>query len=196
MTTADRLYRSTQNRMVCGVSGGIAEYFGVDVGLVRLGWVFLAFCTAGFAILGYALLCLVLPEEETADGRSAETSNDWSGHAVGSASRRTSSKELAEEARLLLEVKRELGDDYDEQLVDAFAQKVEESLKARRGDARGGQQKHRGSQRRKFLPMLLLAGGALLLFAGYGASWSFWAVLWLVILIGAGAALLSRRAIS
>ena len=31
-----RLYRSSQNRMIAGVCGGIAEYFGIDPTLVRL----------------------------------------------------------------------------------------------------------------------------------------------------------------
>ena len=32
-----RIYRSRQDRMVCGVCGGIAEYFDLDPSLVRLG---------------------------------------------------------------------------------------------------------------------------------------------------------------
>ena len=34
-----RLYKSNENKMVCGVCGGIAEYFDIDPTLVRLGWV-------------------------------------------------------------------------------------------------------------------------------------------------------------
>lgn len=34
-----RIYRSRQDRMVCGVCGGIAEYFDLDPSLVRLGWI-------------------------------------------------------------------------------------------------------------------------------------------------------------
>ena len=34
-----RLYRTEgQFKMVCGVCGGIAEYFDIDPTLVRLGW--------------------------------------------------------------------------------------------------------------------------------------------------------------
>lgn len=33
-----RLYRSGKNRMIAGVAGGLAEYFDVDVALVRLLW--------------------------------------------------------------------------------------------------------------------------------------------------------------
>ena len=34
-----RLYKSNRNAMIDGVCGGIAEYFGMDPTLVRLGWV-------------------------------------------------------------------------------------------------------------------------------------------------------------
>ncbi len=36
-----KLYKSQDNRMICGVCGGIAEYFNIDVTLVRLICVFL-----------------------------------------------------------------------------------------------------------------------------------------------------------
>ena len=38
-----RLYRSRENRMICGVCGGIADYFNVDPTLIRLGLVLLDF---------------------------------------------------------------------------------------------------------------------------------------------------------
>lgn len=34
-----KLYRSRRERMICGVCGGIAEYFDLDPSLVRLGWI-------------------------------------------------------------------------------------------------------------------------------------------------------------
>lgn len=33
-----KLYKSSVNRMLCGVCGGIAEYFNIDPTLVRLVW--------------------------------------------------------------------------------------------------------------------------------------------------------------
>ena len=43
-----RLYRSTHDRMIFGVCGGLAEYFDVDPTLVRLAWViFCAFAGSG-----------------------------------------------------------------------------------------------------------------------------------------------------
>ena len=40
-----RLYRVEDGKMLCGVCGGIAEYFNVDPTLIRLG--FALFCLAG-----------------------------------------------------------------------------------------------------------------------------------------------------
>lgn len=57
-----RLYRSRDERMIWGICGGIANYFGVDPTLIRL----LAILTLffGFAgILVYAILRLVMPLE-------------------------------------------------------------------------------------------------------------------------------------
>ena len=44
-----RLYRSRENRVLCGVCGGIAEYFNVDPVLIRLGMV-LFICASSLRI--------------------------------------------------------------------------------------------------------------------------------------------------
>lgn len=55
-----RLYKS-QDKMVCGVCAGIAEYFGVDPTLVRLGTVVLAMAgSAGF--WAYVIAAIIMPE--------------------------------------------------------------------------------------------------------------------------------------
>ena len=55
-----RLYRSTHDRMIFGVCGGLAEYFDVDPTLVRLGWVI--FCAfAGSGILAYIIAAIIIP---------------------------------------------------------------------------------------------------------------------------------------
>ena len=55
-----RLYKSNENKMVCGVCGGIAEYFDIDPTLVRLGWVL--FCAlGGSGILAYIIAAIVIP---------------------------------------------------------------------------------------------------------------------------------------
>lgn len=57
-----RLYRSNDNSILCGVCGGIAEYFNIDPSLVRLGWVI--FCAVGGSgLLAYFIAALVIPRQ-------------------------------------------------------------------------------------------------------------------------------------
>ena len=56
-----RLYKSSVNCMLCGVCGGIAEYFDIDPTLVRLAWIFFG-CLAGSGLLAYILAAWVMPE--------------------------------------------------------------------------------------------------------------------------------------
>ncbi|MFR1053468.1 MAG: PspC domain-containing protein [[Clostridium] scindens] len=56
-----RLYRSRENRMICWVCGGIADYFNVDPTLIRLGLVLLA-CT-GSGILAYFIAAIIIPDQ-------------------------------------------------------------------------------------------------------------------------------------
>ncbi len=56
-----RLYRSTDDKMIAGVCGGIAEYFDIDPVIVRL--VFVALLVgAGSGFLAYLVLYVVVPE--------------------------------------------------------------------------------------------------------------------------------------
>ncbi len=57
-----RLHKSATNRQIAGVCGGLAEYFNVDVSIIRivtlllvLGW--------GSGLLAYIVCALVLPTE-------------------------------------------------------------------------------------------------------------------------------------
>jgi phage shock protein C len=56
-----RLERSTTNKVIGGVCGGIAEYLQVDPTLVRVFFVIAAFLTAGLAFLGYLVLIILMP---------------------------------------------------------------------------------------------------------------------------------------
>lgn len=57
-----RLYRSTTDKKLSGVCAGIAEYFGIDPTLVRLGWAFMVLCL-GFGVLAYIVAALIIPEK-------------------------------------------------------------------------------------------------------------------------------------
>ena len=62
MNERKKLYRSFTDRMLCGVCGGIADYFSIDPTLVRLALVALTFM--GFSgIIVYIIAALIIPEE-------------------------------------------------------------------------------------------------------------------------------------
>ena len=57
-----RLYRSRSDRMLWGVCGGLAKYFGIDPTIVRVIAVLLIFAN-GLGILAYIILAIVVPLE-------------------------------------------------------------------------------------------------------------------------------------
>jgi phage shock protein C len=58
-----RLFRSRKDRVISGVCGGLAVYLNQDPTLVRLVFAVLAVASAGFAVAGYLLLWVIVPEE-------------------------------------------------------------------------------------------------------------------------------------
>lgn len=55
-----KLYKSNTNKMICGVCGGIGEYFGIDPTLVRVAWAI--FCVmGGTGILAYLMAAVIMP---------------------------------------------------------------------------------------------------------------------------------------
>ena len=57
-----RLYRSTTNRRLAGVCGGLGTYFDIDPVIVRIGWIALTL-GAGAGVLAYIIFWIVVPEE-------------------------------------------------------------------------------------------------------------------------------------
>ena len=66
-----KLYRSKSNRMLVGVCGGVAEYFGIDPTVVRVIWgVTSIFAFAG--IIAYVVCAFVIPEKHDGEIVDAE----------------------------------------------------------------------------------------------------------------------------
>jgi phage shock protein C len=57
-----RLVRPRADRKIAGVCAGIAEYFDIDVIVIRLVWLVVAIMT-GVGFLGYVIAWIVIPEE-------------------------------------------------------------------------------------------------------------------------------------
>jgi phage shock protein PspC (stress-responsive transcriptional regulator) len=66
-----RLYQIREGAMLTGVCKGIAAYLDIDVTLIRIIFVVLAFATFGIAVLGYAVLAFVIPYADTTEAHAA-----------------------------------------------------------------------------------------------------------------------------
>ena len=56
-----RLYKSTTDKKISGVCAGVAEYFDIDVSIVRIAWAAVSFFW-GFGIILYIIMAFVLPD--------------------------------------------------------------------------------------------------------------------------------------
>ena len=59
-----RLYRSVTNRKICGVCGGLGEYFNIDPTLIRLVGVLLACLSCRTAVVAYFVAAVIIPDPE------------------------------------------------------------------------------------------------------------------------------------
>lgn len=56
-----KLYKSSTDKKLAGVCGGIAEYFNIDSTLVRLGWVLFSLL-GGSGLLAYIIAAIIMPD--------------------------------------------------------------------------------------------------------------------------------------
>ncbi len=70
-STTRRLYQIREGAVISGVCKGIAAYFDVDVAIVRLIFIALAFLTWGAWILAYIVMMFVIPYASTSEERAA-----------------------------------------------------------------------------------------------------------------------------
>ena len=57
-----KLYKSQGDRKLCGVCGGLGEFFGIDASLIRLGWIVFSLL-GGSGVLAYIIAAFVIPDE-------------------------------------------------------------------------------------------------------------------------------------
>lgn len=62
------LYRSRTDRKLAGLCGGIGRTYGVDPGLIRIGFIAAGVFSAGTVLLIYAAASVVLPNEPEFNG--------------------------------------------------------------------------------------------------------------------------------
>ena len=63
MAEGKKLYRSTTNKKLFGVCGGLAEYFDIDATVVRIIFLLLLL-GAGSGLLAYLICALIMPEKK------------------------------------------------------------------------------------------------------------------------------------
>lgn len=66
VTEPKRLMRDKQNGMIGGVCAGLAEYFALDVTLVRVAYVLISIFTAFAGVFVYIILWIVIPAKPIA----------------------------------------------------------------------------------------------------------------------------------
>ena len=69
-TNAKKLRRSRLDKKIAGVCGGFADYLELDVTLVRIIWLMLAFLW-GWGIIGYFIAWIAMPQEPLTVAASA-----------------------------------------------------------------------------------------------------------------------------
>jgi phage shock protein C len=62
MEASRKLYRSTSNRQLAGVCGGLAEYFNLDPTLIRVLFIVLA-VLGGSGVILYIALWIIVPKQ-------------------------------------------------------------------------------------------------------------------------------------
>jgi phage shock protein C len=69
MQEPKRLYRSTDDKMIAGVCGGLAEYFNVDPVIIRLIAVILVLPGGVPGILPYVIMWIIVPKRPAGHAR-------------------------------------------------------------------------------------------------------------------------------
>ena len=62
MDEIEKIYRSSEDKMLAGVCGGIAEHFHVDATLIRLAWVIFG-VMGGSGLLAYIICAIIIPKK-------------------------------------------------------------------------------------------------------------------------------------
>ena len=57
-----KLYKSQGDRKLCGVCGGLGEFFGIDASLIRLAWIVFSLL-GGSGVLAYIIAAIVMPQD-------------------------------------------------------------------------------------------------------------------------------------
>jgi phage shock protein C len=71
-TTYKQLRRTSGNRMIAGVCGGLGEYANIDPTLIRLVAVLLLILSGPGIVLAYLIMALIIPEAPATQPKTTE----------------------------------------------------------------------------------------------------------------------------
>lgn len=57
-----KLYKSRDNKVIDGVCGGFAEFFGIDATIIRVVWAILILCF-GAGLAAYIVCAIIMPRK-------------------------------------------------------------------------------------------------------------------------------------
>ncbi|MBI4234399.1 MAG: PspC domain-containing protein [Chloroflexi bacterium] len=159
-----RLHKSSTDKVLFGVCGGLAEYFNIDPVLVRVVFILLLFAN-GIGLLLYLILAILTPRAETAARQPTEVAQE----------------NLQTMAREVGEAGRQIG-----AAVRGAAPRGDAT-----GQPTGQQGAER---RRNTIALILIVVGVLILLANIGAFWWFrWGTFWPLVLVAIGVGILIGR---
>lgn len=75
-----KLYRSSRDKKIFGVCGGLADYLGVDATLLRILLIVVAVFSAGSVILVYIIAGFVIPRDYPGSFGPGPTTYGWNGY--------------------------------------------------------------------------------------------------------------------
>jgi phage shock protein PspC (stress-responsive transcriptional regulator) len=165
--------------MWAGVAGGLAEYLDLDPALVRLIWVLAAVLSHGLAIPIYIVAWIVMPRDDRPRPEATHPMHDWS-HDL-----HTEANRLAEEARRVAAEVRAATHAPASRSGDPYAPPI---------DPYAAAPPRRNGRHGRSAGLVLVVLGILLLSANAGFfSFIDWNLIWPVIVIALGLALLARQ---
>jgi len=74
-----KIYRSRTKKMVSGVCGGLEDYLGIDVTIIRLVWIIFSLVSGTFpGLIAYIIAAAIVPEEPANnDNWTGNNDNPW-----------------------------------------------------------------------------------------------------------------------
>lgn len=79
----EKLCRSTTDKFVGGVCGGLAEFFRIDPSIVRVVFVLLTLASAGTGVIAYLVMLIVIPKRPLGEAAPAVERTGWNSYLPG-----------------------------------------------------------------------------------------------------------------